>query len=119
MCRCASILTSFVFFLALVTAPFALAQGVAPGYVATSPILPIVYAMPEGSWAKVNQNAFQSVWTPADLRPLTLGQISGPDKLISAWSGFATGCRSRYQRLVGIRRFPESSHFDNLHFAGP
>ena len=86
---CGSILTAIVALFALAMPPQAVGQGIAPGYVATSPMLPIIYAMPVGSWAKVNQNVFQSVWTPEDLRPLTLGLISDPGHLISAWSGFA------------------------------
>ncbi len=60
-----------------------------PSYVGSSPLLPIIQSLPEGGWAKVNQNLFQDVWTPAALRPLANGGNPTPAKLISAWSGFA------------------------------
>ena len=54
-----------------------------------SNLLTLVAAMPEGSWQRINLNAFSAVWTPADLRPLFgLGNPT-PSKIILAWSSFA------------------------------
>lgn len=57
---------------------------------AEGPLLDIVEAMPEGSWAKVNTNSFSDAWTPSALRPL-YGTASNPtpSKIISSWSSFA------------------------------
>ncbi|WP_418647175.1 DNRLRE domain-containing protein [Thauera butanivorans] len=65
----------------------AMAQG-AP--YAEGPLLEIIKEMPEGSWAKVNENAFSDVWTPAALRPL-YGSSSNPtpSKILGSWSSFA------------------------------
>jgi len=54
-----------------------------------SNLLTIVAGMAEGEWRRVNLNAFSSVWTPADLRPLFgLGNPT-PSRIILAWSSFA------------------------------
>ena len=54
-----------------------------------SDLLGVISAMPEGGWSKVNLNAFSSVWTPADLRPLHRTSNPTPSKIILAWSSFA------------------------------
>lgn len=54
-----------------------------------SNLLAIVAGMPEGEWRRVNLNAFSSVWTPADLRPLLSKSNPDPSRLILAWSSFA------------------------------
>lgn len=61
---------------------------------AEGPLLDIVEAMPEGSWAKVNTNNFSDAWTPSALRPL-YGTASNPtpSKIISSWSSFAWDSR--------------------------
>lgn len=54
-----------------------------------SNLLAIVAGMAEGEWRRVNLNAFSSVWTPADLRPLLSKSNPDPSSIILAWSGFA------------------------------
>jgi hypothetical protein len=54
-----------------------------------SNLLTIVAGMTEGEWRRVNLNAFSSVWTPADLRPLLSKSNPDPSRLILAWSSFA------------------------------
>lgn len=54
-----------------------------------SNLLTIVAGMAEGDWRRVNLNAFSSVWTPAELRPLYLKSNPDPSRIILAWSGFA------------------------------
>lgn len=54
-----------------------------------SGLLAQVAAMPEGSWARVNKNAYSSAWAPADLRPLFGSGNPTPSKIILAWSSFA------------------------------
>lgn len=54
-----------------------------------SNLLSIVAGMAEGEWRRVNLNAFSSVWTPADLRPLYLKSNPDPSRIILAWSSFA------------------------------
>ncbi|WP_296443761.1 DNRLRE domain-containing protein [Rhodoferax sp. UBA5149] len=54
-----------------------------------SNLLSIVAGMAEGEWRRVNLNAFSSVWTPADLRPLLSKSNPDPSRLILAWSSFA------------------------------
>ncbi len=54
-----------------------------------SSLLTIVASMPEGSWKRVNLNAFSDVWTPADLRPMFGLSNPTPAAIIAAWSGFA------------------------------
>lgn len=53
-----------------------------------SNLLTIVAGMAEGEWRRVNLNAFSSVWTPADLRPLYFQSNPAPSRLILAWSSF-------------------------------
>jgi len=53
-----------------------------------SNLLTIVAGMAEGEWRRVNLNAFSSVWTPADLRPLLSKSNPDPSRLILAWSSF-------------------------------
>lgn len=48
----------------------------------------IVQGMAEGTWAKVNLNAFSEAWVPADLRPLFGRSNPTPAKIITAWSSF-------------------------------
>lgn len=43
---------------------------------------------PEGSWIKVNQNNFQDVWTPAELRPLRSSSNPAPYAILGPWSSF-------------------------------
>lgn len=49
----------------------------------------LLSGIPEGSWIKVNLNAFSTVWTPPDRRPLVSLSNPSPSKLISAWSSMA------------------------------
>lgn len=56
---------------------------------AEGPLLDLVRAMPEGSWQKVNTNSYSEAWTPSALRPLYVGTIVPPSKIIGAWSSFA------------------------------
>lgn len=56
---------------------------------AQGPLLGIIGDMPEGSWKKVNANAYAEAWAPADLRPLYKSSNPTPQKIITAWSGFA------------------------------
>lgn len=65
----------------------AAAQGVP---YAEGPLLDIVESMPDGTWKKVNANAFSDVWAPTALRPL-YGTSSNPtpSKILGAWSSFA------------------------------
>lgn len=51
-------------------------------------LLNVIQAMPEGSWAKVNQNAFSEVWPPEELRTLFGSAPQTPHKIVTAWSGF-------------------------------
>ncbi|MFZ3081480.1 Ig-like domain-containing protein [Rhodoferax ferrireducens] len=54
-----------------------------------SNLLAVVAGMAEGEWRRVNLNAFSSVWTPPDLRPLYGWGNPTPSRIILAWSGFA------------------------------
>ncbi|SDX88253.1 hypothetical protein [Nitrosomonas halophila] len=56
---------------------------------ASGPLRPLVAAMPEKTWAKVNTNSFSAAWAPAELRPLYGAGNPTPSKIIEAWSGFA------------------------------
>ncbi len=56
---------------------------------ATGTLLNIVSTMPEGTWVKVNTNFISDVWTPADQRPLNYQSNPPPDRVISAWAGYA------------------------------
>ena len=60
---------------------------------ASGPLLDIIRAMPDGSWQRVNANRFDSVWPADELRPMVFGGVSVPQKIISAWSGFAWDSR--------------------------
>lgn len=53
------------------------------------PLLDIVRTMEEGSWQRVNVNKYSEVWTPSALRPLYVGTVQPPSKIIAAWSSFA------------------------------
>lgn len=66
-----------------------------------SGLLGAVAAMPEGSWLRVNLNAYSDVWTPANLRPLYLKSNPTPDRIISSWSGFAWDTRRASLFLYG------------------
>lgn len=61
----------------------------APAGAASTSLLEVVTAMPEGSWQKVNENLFSDVWTPSALRPLNKRSNPRPEKIIVAWSSFA------------------------------
>ena len=52
-------------------------------------LLDQVAAMPEGSWQRMNLNAFSDVWAPAQLRPLYGLSNPPPSRIIAAWSSFA------------------------------
>ncbi|MDD5036041.1 MAG: hypothetical protein PHE55_14925 [Methylococcaceae bacterium] len=53
-----------------------------------SPLLNTIEGMSAGSWAKVNTNKFQDVWTPTQYQlPQPLG--NNESAIISAWSSFA------------------------------
>lgn len=54
-----------------------------------SRLLDALRATPEGEWVRVNENSFNSVWTPTYLRPLVGPSPAPPSKIIEAWSGFA------------------------------
>ncbi len=49
----------------------------------------LLSGIPAGSWIKVNLNAFSSVWTPSERRPLMNLSNVTPSKIILAWSSFA------------------------------
>ena len=75
--------------LGFVSAVLAQTGDVVPPYVANSPLLQLMKAVPEGGWVKVNTNLFSDVWTPDDLRPLDGASNPAPYKIIETWSGFA------------------------------
>ena len=54
-----------------------------------SNLVTILRGVPEGSWVKVNLNAFSSVWAPKELTPLTAGAPNDQRKIIEAWGSFA------------------------------
>ena len=61
---------------------------IAAGTPDVSKLLSVVAGMAEGEWRRVNLNAFSSVWTSPNLRPLLgLGNPT-PSRIILAWSGF-------------------------------
>jgi len=74
--------------LALVASAASTAQT-PPAYVLSSPLLPYLIQAPENGWVRVNASRFDSVWTPADLRPLDMGNNPTPFKILSAWSSVA------------------------------
>jgi hypothetical protein len=54
-----------------------------------SGLMGVVASMAEGEWRRVNLNNYNSVWTPADLRPLLGLSNPDPSRIILAWSSFA------------------------------
>jgi hypothetical protein len=58
-------------------------------------------SVPEGGWYQANQNRFDAVWTPTDLRTLVGSGTPPPSKIVSAWSGFAWDCRRGDLLLYG------------------
>lgn len=54
-----------------------------------SSLVSLLESTPEGEWARANINKFQDVWTPPELRPLAYNSNPPPEKIISAWGGFA------------------------------
>jgi hypothetical protein len=58
-------------------------------------------SVPEGGWYRANENRFDAVWTPPELRPLVGAANPVPGKIISAWSGFAWDCRRGDLLLYG------------------
>ena len=52
-------------------------------------LIETIAALPEGNWARVNENSFSDVWTPGELRPLEGRGNPKPEKIILAWSSFA------------------------------
>lgn len=52
-------------------------------------ILPLLDAVPAGSWLRVNLNRYADVWTPAAQRPLNGLGTPTPAKIMSAWGGAA------------------------------
>lgn len=53
-------------------------------------LLTVLSGMTDGSWAKLNSNTFQSVWTPEELRAMSgTSYSSQPESIINAWSSFA------------------------------
>lgn len=61
----------------------------------------VVASLPEGEWAKVNVNAFSSVWSPPELRPLIAGGNPPPSKIIQAWSSFGWDSNRNSMILYG------------------
>jgi len=60
------------------------------------PLISLLRTMPENSWARVNSNEFQDVWTPEGLlmSPSKDGSTPwDPRNIIPAWSGFAWDSR--------------------------
>jgi len=62
------------------------AAGAAPDL---SGLIGLIAALPEGEWTQASLNTYQSVWAPAELRPLFGVGNPDPSKIILAWSGFA------------------------------
>lgn len=61
-----------------------------------APLHNAIELMPEGSWAQVSTNTFNSVWTPASQRPVfyvTTGGNPTPYKIIAAWSSYGWDTR--------------------------
>jgi hypothetical protein len=89
MRRLSKILATLATLACTCVVPIAGAQSI-PGYVYSSPLLPLVLQMPENTWIKANVNLYSDVWTPPDLEPLDIeGVTHTPAKIIRAWSSFA------------------------------
>jgi hypothetical protein len=71
------------------------------GGAALPALLDQLESVPEGGWYRANENRFDEVWTPAELRPLVGASNPLPAKIISAWSGFAWDCRRGELLLYG------------------
>ena len=54
-----------------------------------SSLIGLIAALPEGEWLQASLNAYSSVWTPADLRPLEGPRNPDPSHVIIPWSSFA------------------------------
>jgi len=52
-------------------------------------LVSILESTPEGQWVRVNNNNFQDVWAPPELRPLRGLTNSPPYAIIRSWSSFA------------------------------
>ncbi|WP_326540133.1 DNRLRE domain-containing protein [Pseudorhodoferax sp.] len=53
-------------------------------------LLSLIESTGEGEWVQASLNTFESVWTPAALRPRDSNNgTPAPSKIIGAWSGFA------------------------------
>jgi Bacterial Ig domain/Putative Ig domain len=67
------------------------AQAYSGGAPDLSALRSVIAAMPEGEWARVNLNRFDSAWTPEDLRVFRLegGGVTTPGSIMDAWSSFA------------------------------
>jgi hypothetical protein len=76
-------------FLAGLLVSLPLIAQVAPPYVYSGPLLPLLMQMPENSWLKANAGPYSAAWTPDDLEPLDNGVTHTPAKIILPWSGFA------------------------------
>jgi hypothetical protein len=64
---------------------------------ATSPLQAIIDQMPANSWARINENRFDDVWTPADQR-----QLPGtPFFVIKSWTGGAWDPNHGYAYVWG------------------
>jgi hypothetical protein len=60
-----------------------------------------IASLPEGGWLRVNQNRYEDVWTPQELRSSSGALLSTPAKIIQAWSSFAWDCRRGDLLLYG------------------
>jgi len=76
--------------------------GCAPGTGADlASLVDQIATLPEGGWLRVNENRYDEVWTPPDLRPSSGALLSTPSKIIQAWSSFAWDCRRGDVLLYG------------------
>lgn len=64
-----------------------------PAAMAQTDLLGLVRAAPPASWLRVNQNTFESVWTPPALRNSWALQGTETQRIIGAWSSFAWDSR--------------------------
>lgn len=65
-------------------------------------VLNVLAGMSDGSWAKLNTNTFQSVWTPMELRAMSNTSYSSqPESIITAWSSFAWDSNRSQMWLYG------------------
>lgn len=77
------------------TTALALAAAIAlPNLAFADPFTDIILSLPEGQWAKVNNNTFKSVWPASSLRPDAQSQGSDspngtPTGVVFSWSSFA------------------------------